>query len=99
MRVPDKRDLGDKSAHRDLILLFHEMSQFMRENKEHSHSANMRGGRTQCMLAWLAKLAKIGYLKFAQIPTVGRRTAQKSTFCVMFILILEERTKITESQC
>ncbi len=98
MRVPDKRDLGDKSAHRDLILLSHEMSQFMRENEEHSHSANMRGGRTQCMLAWLANLAKNGYFKFAQIPTVGRRTAQKSTFCVMFILI-EERTKITESQC
>ncbi len=30
---------------------------------------------------------------------VGKRTSQKSTFCVMFILILEERTKITESQC
>jgi hypothetical protein len=73
MRVPDKRDLGDKSAHRDLILLFHEMSQFMRENKEHSHSANMRGGRTQCMVAWLAKLAKNGYFKFAQIPTVGEK--------------------------
>ena len=34
------------------------------------------------MVAWLAKLAKNGYFKFAQIPTVGRRTSQKSTFCV-----------------
>jgi hypothetical protein len=75
MRVPDE-SLGDKSAHRDLILLSHQTSQFMRENKEHSHSANMRGGWTLCMLAWLAKLAKNGYFKFTQIPTMlgeGRR--------------------------
>jgi hypothetical protein len=70
MRVQDKRDLGDKSAQRDLILLSHEMSQFMRENKEHSHSANIRGHSDTVHAASLQNWQKNGYFKFAQIPTM-----------------------------
>jgi hypothetical protein len=75
MRVPDKRDLGDKSAHRDLILLFHEMSQFMRENKEHSHSANMRGRSDTVHAASLQNWLKMDILNLhrSQLLGEGRR--------------------------
>ncbi len=71
MRAPDKRDLGDKSAHRDLILLSHEMSQFMRENKEHSHSANKRGRSDTVHGAGLQNSLKMDILNLHRLQLLG----------------------------